>query len=239
MDRGEVGLYIESVSATFVAVPSSLASVLDRSDTGEAWQKGSLNCCRKRLNFLKKPYFSDCCKRSGRTYVGVGFNSLHWGVLALGSLLMTWWRIHLKQAQYSFTASWPKAKKTKNRTAEAGIVHQAQKAMSRANGGIKAVGNWPTRPKSEWTLSHETHSRSPERHENHMLRPMTKAPQTIWTTAIAMRRKYFEVVRAELDCWRWRAKVMRRIKKWWRARAEQNVTGGARKYDGRTYMQRL
>jgi hypothetical protein len=53
VDRGEVGLHIESVSSTFITVPSSLTAVLDKSHAGEERKEGSLNRCGKRLQYIK------------------------------------------------------------------------------------------------------------------------------------------------------------------------------------------
>jgi hypothetical protein len=56
---------------------------------------------------------------------------------------------HWKQAEYSLTASWPKAKKAKKRTDDAGILHHEKYVQRRTEGGIRISGKRPTREKLE------------------------------------------------------------------------------------------
>ena len=126
--------------------------------------------------------------------------------------------IQWKQAAYSLSASWPNAKKTKKMTAEAGNDHQEKYVHRRTNGGMRISGKRPTREKLKWTFCQLIHGLRPLRIVNHMLKTINRTTQNIWTTAIAIRRRYVIVVNAEFESCRCRAKVRRLCRKWWRER---------------------
>lgn len=94
-----------------------------------------------------------------------------------------------KKDLYSWTASWPKAKKIKKKTADIRKDHQRTYVHRRTWVGISTLGNWPTREKFEWTSAQLTHGRSPSRKVKATLMLIINEVQTICVTPIAINRK--------------------------------------------------